>query len=281
MEKYLISRGKKLRLVRTLIMGVINVTPDSFSDGGRFLDEKKALNEALKMVEDGADIIDIGGESTGPGSKKISASEELKRVIPVIKKLRDRSQVWISVDTYKAAVAQEVLQAGADMINDVTALRGDGKMAEILSGYDVPVVIMYSKDKTARTTLRKTEYKNVLKTVSDFLAERVDYAVNKGISRRRLIIDPGMGAFLSMDEKYSLQILKHLDYFKKLKLPVLAGASRKSFIGKAMNLPVEERLEGSLACAAVAIMNGADILRVHDVRESRRVADMVYAIKNS
>ena len=205
----------------------------------------------------------------------------MSRVIPLIEKLRQKVKAWISVDTYKAEVARTALEAGADMVNDVTALRGDKKMAALLAKYRVPVVIMYSKDKTPRTTLRDVRYSDVVKTVSDFLRERIAYGVKNGIERKRFVIDPGMGAFIGTDPKYSLQILKNLAQMKKLGLPILVGPSRKSFIGKVLDLPVGERLEGSLACAAAAVFNGADILRVHDVRQSRLVAKMMHEITDS
>jgi len=274
-------RGKKLSLQKPLIMGILNVTPDSFSDGGKFKSTEEAVEHALKMVQEGADIIDIGGESTGPGSKDVVEKEELERVLPVIEGLRKKSDVWISVDTYKAEVARHALEKGVDMVNDVTALRGDEKMVSVLAEYDVPIVIMYAKDPTARTTREAKNYDDVVKTVHHFLVERLDFGVRNGIRKDRFILDPGMGAFVSSDSKYSLQLLKRLDEFKDMGLPILVGASRKGFIGEILKTKVQERLEGSLACAAVALMNGASILRVHDVQETRRVADMVHAIMTS
>lgn len=302
-------------------MGILNVTPDSFSDGGKLYAEvvpgrdrsevnvEKAVEVALQMVSDGADIIDIGGESTGPGSKDVSLEEELARVIPVVRGLRSEMQnglfkaknevkslhvhtqttlsgvdvnvadkrPLISVDTYKAEVARQALEAGADMINDVTALRGDPQMAGVLAKYDVPVVIMYAKDATARTTREVVHYDDIIQTVRAFLEERIAYGVASGIARDRFVIDPGMGAFVSGDPKYSLEILKRLAELQDLHLPILVGASRKGFIGSVL----EERLEGSLACAAVATLNGASILRVHDVQETRRFIDMIWNIKKA
>lgn len=275
------SRGKKLSLNKPLVMGILNVTPDSFADGGKYMEPKVAVERALQMIEEGADIVDIGGESTGPDSKDVSLSEELKRVIPVFEKLRCETTAWLSVDTYKSYVAAHALNVGADMVNDVTALRGDEKMASALAKYDVPVVIMYAKDATARTTREAKQYEDVVQTVCDFLAARIDYAVRSGIRRDQLMVDPGMGAFVSYDPKYSLQILKKLKKLRDFDLPILAGPSRKSFIGQTLNLPLEERLEGGLAVCAVAVMNGASILRVHDVKETRRVVEMVHAIMNS
>lgn len=283
---------------KPLIMGILNVTPDSFSDGGKFVaagsggtsggrvDVDAAVARALQMASEGAEIIDIGGESSGPGSKDVSSEEELARVIPVVKKLKEGiGRVFISVDTYKAEVARQAIEVGADIINDVTALRGDvvavgeSKMAAVLAKYpNVPVIIMYSKDPTARTTRENTQYDDVIATVRKFLEERIGVGVKQGIARDRFIVDPGMGAFVSTDPKYSLEILRRLQEFgtdRVLKgLPILIGASRKGFLGGA----VQNRLEGSLACAAIAMQNGASILRVHDVKETRRFVDMLASI---
>lgn len=267
---------------RPLVMGILNVTPDSFSDGGKFLDPKKAVRRALQMIEEGADIIDIGGESSGPGSVNVSLEEELKRVIPVVKALRAsaRGKILISVDTYKAEVAAQAVKAGAQMINDVTAFRGDKAMAKTLAKLKVPVVIMYSKDSSARTTRKNVRYKDVVKTVVDFLRKQMLFGMKAGIKKENFILDPGMGAFISADPNYSLQLLNRLSELKKLG-PLLVGASRKGFIGQVLDVPLDQRLEGSLACAAIATLNGASILRAHDVKETRRIVDMVFAIMNS
>lgn len=268
-------------LKKPLVMGVLNVTPDSFSDGGKYLQAGKAVKHAMQMVKDGADIIDIGGQSTGPGSKSVSLGEELRRVLPVLRRLRPKIKILISVDTWGAEVAEQALECGADMINDVTALRGDKKMASVLAKYNKPVVLMYSKDKTARTSMRNVLYDDVVKTVKDFLKKQIEVAVRGGIQRKNLILDPGMGAFVSSSAKYSLEILARLKEFQIFGLPILVGPSKKSFIGQTLNLPLSERLEGGLACAVVAVMNGASILRVHDVKQIRRIIDMTYAIKNA
>ena len=265
---------------RTYIMGIVNAAPDSFSGDGN-TDIEAAVAQGCRFVEEGADILDIGGESTGPGSRDVAVEEELTRVMPVLISLRAQTHAWISIDTYKARVAAEALEAGADMINDVTALRGDGEMPKVLADYPVPVVLMYSKDKTARTTSDEVKYEDVVGTVGDFLKSRVDFAVKHGIARDRLILDPGMGAFVSSDPKCSLRLLRDLDGLVKLGFPMLVGASRKSFIGRVLDLPADQRLEGSLAACAVAVMKGASILRVHDVKQTRRVVDMVQAIINS
>ena len=268
-------------LARPLLMGVLNVTPDSFSDGGRYVSVSEAVRACLKMIDDGADMIDIGGEATGPGSREVSLAEELKRVIPVVEQLRLKTDAWISVDTWKAQVARLAVKAGADMINDVTALRGDVEMAKVIAELGVPVVLMYSKDPVPRTTLDEKVYVNVVDTVMNFLRERLEYASRFGIAMEKCVLDPGMGAFISMDPKYSLQILKRLKEIVSLGRPVLVGASRKSFIGKVLGLPVGERLEGGLACLAHALMGGAAIIRTHDVKESARFMKMYLAINQS
>jgi len=262
-------------------MGVLNVTPDSFSDGGKFDSKKKAAARFYEMVNEGADIIDIGGESSGPGSKDVAIEEELNRVIPLLKEVRKHSDIWISVDTCKAEVAKKALDAGADMVNDVLALRGDSKMAEIIEQAKVPVVLMYSKDPTARTTTALKHYDDVVSHIKAFLEDRIHIAEINGIKKDLIIIDPGQGGFVSGDPKYSLQILRRLKEFESFNMPILIGSSRKSLIGLTLNLPLHERLEGSLACAAVAVMNGAKIIRAHDVRATRRIIDMVWAIMNS
>jgi dihydropteroate synthase len=281
MQEHLTSRGKILSMSGPLIMGVLNVTPDSFSDGGRFKTPGDAVKAALKMVEDGADIIDVGGESTGPNSKEVALKEELKRIIPVIRALRKKTDAWISVDTWKAETARAAVEAGADMINDVTALRGDPDMAKTVAEMKVPVVLMYSKDPGARTTLTKKGYGNVTATVMAFLKKRLAYAKKEGIPPEMCVVDPGMGAFVSADARYSLRLLKDLHAFGELKRPLLVGASRKSFIGKVLDLPEDERLEGGLACAAYAFFGGASMIRTHDVKETVRFLRMLYAIIKS
>lgn len=281
MQKFLVSRGKKLSLAKPLVMGVLNVTPDSFSDGGKYLDPKKAVKKALQMLKEGADIIDIGGESSGPDSKDVSLKDELARVIPVVRMLRAQTEAWVSVDTYKAEVARSALDAGADMINDVTAFRGDEGLAEVVAECGVPVVIMYSKDVSARTTRKVVEYKNVVSFVQKFLKERVAVGMKAGIRKVQFIIDPGMGAFVSGEPKYSLQILKKLEKFGDMGMPILVGASRKGFIGQVLGVGFDERLEGGLAAHALAVLHGAGIIRTHDVKETRRVVDMVNAVMKS
>lgn len=248
-------------------MGILNVTPDSFSDGGKYVKPQEALKQALQMIKEGADIIDIGGESSGPNSKDVTLKEELRRVIPVVLSLRalvkkEGSNLLISVDTWKAEVARQAVMAGANMINDVTALRGDPGMAKIVAQTGVPIVLMYSKDPTARTTRTQKRYKNVVKTIIAFLQERVDFALAAGIKRTQIILDPGMGAFVSSIPKYSYEILERLKEFKKLGFPILVGASRKSFLPGT----IHERLAPTLKAHRLAVQNGAAIIRVHDVQ---------------
>jgi dihydropteroate synthase len=258
-------------------MGVVNVTPDSFSDGGRFVDPQAAYDHGLRLIDEGADILDVGGQSTAPDSGTVSTDEECRRVLPVVSKLAAEG-ACVSVDTFKAEVARRSLDAGALMVNDVTALRGDEAMCSALANADCRVVLMYSKDRTARTTMGAPHYDDVVPEVCRFLRSRIELAVANGIDQGRIVVDPGMGAFVSTDPRMSLDILRRLDLVLDVGCPVLVGASRKGFIGKVLDLGVDERLEGSLACAAVAAWNGARIVRVHDVLETVRVVKMVDAI---
>lgn len=254
------------------IMGILNVTLDSFSDGGKFFSVKKAVKHALKMIKEGADIIDVGGESGGPGSLFVPAEEELRRVIPVIKRIAPiakKRKILISIDTYKAEVARQAIASGAKIVNDVTALRGDPEMAKVIANSGVKVILMYSKDKTARTTRKKKHYKDVVGTVMKFLKSRIDFALKQGIKRSQIIIDPGMGAFISVIPKYSFEILTRLKEFKKLGFSILIGASRKSFLPGA----VGERLAPTLIAHLIATQNGANIIRVHDIKEHKIIKE--------
>ncbi len=260
---------------RTHIMGVLNVTPDSFSDGGKFLRKDEAVRQGMKMAEEGADIIDVGGQSTRPGSEPISPQQELSRVIPVIESLSEKIDVPISIDTYKAEVAREALSSGAEMINDISALRFDSRMRRIASEHKVPVVLMHIKG-TPKNMQENPWYDDVIGEIIGYLKESIRIATDAGIDRKKIMIDPGIGFGKRLQD--NLNILKNLKKFSILGCPILIGCSRKSFIGKILDLPVEERLEGSLAALAVAVMNGANIVRVHDVKESRRVIKLVDAI---
>ncbi|MGB2697650.1 MAG: dihydropteroate synthase [Candidatus Zixiibacteriota bacterium] len=276
-KKFEINFGKrKLDLCsHTHLMGVLNVTPDSFSDGGKFLNPQDAVEQALIMAEQGADIIDVGGESTRPGAETIPVDEEIRRVIPVIKEIVKKTDIPISIDTYKSEVATQALDAGAVMINDISALRFDPEMKKIASRYGVPVVLMHIQG-TPRNMQDNPFYDNLIQEISDYLKESVELAENSGIDEEKIIIDPGIGFGKRLED--NLEILKKLNKLNSLGKPILVGLSRKSFIGKVLDLPLGERLEGSLAALAVAIQNGAKILRVHDVKESKRAARMVDAI---
>ncbi len=260
---------------RTHIIGILNVTPDSFSDGGKFFKFDDAVKQGIKMAEEGADILDIGGESTRPGSNPVSLEEELSRVIPVIESLSKRIDIPISIDTYKAKVAQTALKAGAQMINDISALRFDPEMKKITAEYNVPIVLMHIQG-TPRNMQENPWYEDVISEITDYLKESIKIATGAGIDPDKIIIDPGIGFGKRLED--NLNILKNLKRFSILNCPILIGCSRKSFIGKILNLPMGERLEGSLAALAVAVMNGAHIVRVHDIKESKRVVELIDAI---
>jgi len=256
-------------------MGVLNVTPDSFSDGGKFFKMENAVEQGMKMAQEGADIIDVGGESTRPGSDPLPTEEELSRVIPVIRSLSEKTDVPISIDTYKAEVAKQALDAGAQMINDISALRFDPEMKKIASEYKVPINLMHIKG-TPKNMQKDPWYEDVIGEITEYLKKSIKIACDAGIDSQKIIIDPGIGFGKRLEN--NLNILKNLKKFSILGCPILIGCSRKSFIGKILDVPVEERLEGSLAALAVAVMNGANIVRVHDVKESRRAAGLMDAI---
>ncbi|MFH1825628.1 MAG: dihydropteroate synthase [Candidatus Firestonebacteria bacterium] len=269
-------RNYKLDLSnKTHIMGILNITPDSFSDGGRFFKSGLAVKHALDMVENGADIIDIGGESTRPGSNPITVKEEIKRVLPVLKELIKKTKVPISVDTYKYEVVKVVLEEGASIINDISGLHFDKRIAKLISKYKAGIVIMHIKG-TPRNMQETPHYKNVIKEIADYIKEGIKNAVLAKIDRSSIMIDPGLGFGKTLE--HNLAIFKRLNEFKKLGFPILIGPSRKSFIGKILNLPVTERLEGTLGAVAVSILNGANVIRVHDVKEVYRVTRVVEAI---
>lgn len=259
---------------RTYVMGILNLSPDSFYAGSSYSDIEKAVNRAHEMVGQGADIIDVGGESTRPGSEPLTTEEEIKRVIPVVEKLLDEIKVPISVDTYKVEVAERALEIGAHIINDIYGLRTEG-MAELISKYDVPVVIMHMQG-TPKDMQKNPQYKYVIKEIISFLKERAKFAEKSGIKSDKIIIDPGIG--FGKTTGHNLKIIKNLGKFKSLGYPILIGVSRKSFIGNILNLGPEERLEGTLAAISISIMNGANILRVHDVKEAVRASRIADAI---
>lgn len=263
---------------KTHIMGILNMTPDSFSDGGLFLDEDKALVHARKMVDEGADIIDIGGESTRPGAKPVTAQEEKKRVISLIEKLSREIQVPISIDTYKSEVAKAALEAGARIINDISGFRFDQGMAKLAAEKETPVIIMHMKG-TPLEMQDMPSYSSVMSEVYCFLKDRIEYAVSAGIRHEKIIVDPGIGFGKRISD--NLEILNDIDELKGLGCPILMGTSRKSFIGKILDLPEGERLEGTAATIAVGMLKGVHILRIHDVGPMVRFTRMLDAIKNS
>lgn len=257
-------------------MGIINVTPDSFYDGGRRLDSDRAIADGLGLIEGGADIIDVGGESTRPGARAVSAEEERERVLPVIRGLRKVAKIPISIDTYKARVAREALDEGADIINDISALRFDAEMVALAAAEKVPVVLMHMLG-TPRTMQIEPRYDDVLREVIDFLAERIQFAAQSGIERQNIIVDPGIGFGKTLD--HNLTLLRGLPAFAALGQPLLVGASRKAFIGRILGTEPDQRLEGSLAAAVAAAIGGADMVRVHDVRETYRAIRVADAVR--
>lgn len=261
---------------RTVIMGILNVTPDSFYDGGRHATKEQALERALGMATAGADIIDVGGESTRPGAAPVGREKETARVVPVIEAVTDAVDVPVSIDTSKAAVAEAALDAGASMVNDVTALRNDERMASVVAKHDVPVCLMHMLG-TPRDMQDSPAYEDVMGEISRFLHDRACYAMQQGISRDNIILDPGIGfgKRTGAGIEDNCEILARLQELKSLGYPVLVGVSRKSFIGNLCGCSPEERLEGSLGAVAMAISNGADIVRVHDIEATRRMAAVV------
>lgn len=271
-------KGKTLnRDKQTLIMGVLNITPDSFYEGSRTSDPDECIQIIGKMIEEGADIIDIGGESTRPGSLGISAQQELDRIMPVVERAVKCFDITVSVDTTKSIVAEAVLSAGVSIINDISGLRFDKHMADCIAHHDAGVVIMHTTTKPVDMQ-KHTTYNSLIEDIIDYLESSLDKAENAGINRLSTIIDPGIGFGKTLEQ--NLTILNNLDKFLILNRPVLTGTSRKSFIGKILgDIPAGERLEGTLASVAVSIIKGAMIVRVHDVREAKLascVADAIY-----
>jgi dihydropteroate synthase len=261
-----------------LVMGILNVTPDSFSDGGRFVQEGLAVKHVNKMIEEGADIIDIGGESTRPGASAVSIDEECQRVIPCIEAIRKNSDIPISIDTSKPEVMKEAVNAGASMINDVNALKNEGAI-ELVGQLDIPVCIMHMQGEP-RTMQHKPEYEDVVKDIKEFLNYRLDQCVEAGIKRENIIIDPGFGFGKTLE--HNLSLFKHLEEFESLGAPLLVGVSRKSMIGAVLDdAPVDERLYGSVALATLATWMNAQILRVHDVKATADALKLCQAVKEA
>lgn len=264
---------------RPLIMGVLNVTPDSFFDGGKFFKPEKAVRHALRMVKDGADIVDVGGESTKPYAEPISTDEELKRVIPVIEGIRARSDIIISIDTYKSKVAKEACAVGADIVNDISGLTFDKEMVNVVSKLGVYVVIMHIQG-TPKDMQKNPYYEDVISEIKDFFIERIGFARRHGIEEDNIILDPGIGFGKRVED--NLKILKQLESFKEIGRPILIGTSMKGFIGKVTDSSLEEeRTEGTLASIAISVWNRADIIRVHDVKKACKVVKLVDAVMKS
>lgn len=254
---------------KTYIMGILNVTPDSFSDGGDFSNIDIAISHAKEMISEGADIIDIGGESTRPGHEYVEAQEEKARVLPVIKRLKEEINVPISVDTYKADVADAALELGVEMINDVWGLTRDKNMANVIAKHDAYVCIMHNQDGTKYN-------KDIMESIKEFLQDSVDLALKSGIKKDKIVLDPGIGFGKTFEQ--NLEVLRRLDELNTLGYPVLLGTSRKSVIGGVLNVEPKERVEGTLATTVLGIRDGVDIVRVHDVKENIRAAKMADAL---
>ena len=249
-------------------MGILNVNPDSFSDGGKYNEVDKAVERAIQMVEDGADIIDIGGESTRPGYTEISVEEELERVIPIIERLKMEVEVPLSIDTYKGEVARQSLRAGAHVINDIWGAKRDSNMAAIAAEYQAPLILMHNRD--------NLNYTSFLEDVVSDLQESIDIAIGAGVSNEKIILDPGIG--FAKDLNGNLEMMRGLDRLVAMGYPVLLATSRKSLIGNVLNLPVEERIEGTGATICYGIQKGCQLIRVHDVKEMTRMARMMDAL---
>jgi len=268
-------KGQRLRLERPLLMGIVNVTPDSFFDGGRFCDPQRAVAHALRLVEEGADLLDIGAESTRPGALPVDEQEERRRLVPVVAAVAKAVSVPISVDTSKAEVAKAAIDAGAIMVNDVTALRGDSAMVGVVAQAGVALVLMHMQG-TPDIMQHAPRYDDVVGEVAQFLAERVRYAIDQGVARDRIVVDPGIGFGKTLG--HNLDLLANLHVFAELGYPLLVGPSRKGFIGQLTDQSVEARGWGTAGVVALAVEQGANILRVHDVGPMKDVAKVAVAI---
>lgn len=262
---------------KTHIMGILNITPDSFSDGGLHFDRNAAIDRAVRMADEGADIIDIGGESTRPGSDPVFLDEELKRTLPVIEAISSKLTIPVSIDTYKSAVATRAIDAGASIVNDISGLRFDPEMPGVVSRHKVPVVIMHIKG-SPKNMQTDPVYQALVPEIMDYLSGSIEVAVSAGVREEMIVIDPGIGFGKTFD--HNLEIINRLDQFKSFEKPILIGPSRKAFLGKILDgAPSGERLEGTAAAVAISIIKGANIIRVHDVKEMAKVAKVADAIK--
>ncbi len=260
---------------KPIVMGILNVTPDSFSDGGKYNNSLKAIDHAIRMEDEGADIIDIGGESTRPGAKPVNIEEEIKRVIPVIEGIRKKSNITISIDTYKSNVADKAISAGANIINDISGLRFDEHMVHIVSKSQVPVIVMHMLG-NPQNMQSNPSYTNLMQELIYFFEERVGVLTSNGVKNNNIILDPGIGFGKTIDHNFT--IIRELNRIVLLGFPVLLGPSRKSFIGNVLNLPSEDCIEGTTAAVTAAIINGSRIVRVHDVKEMFRVVKITEKI---
>ena len=251
-----------------LIMGILNVTPDSFSDGGQFNNLDASLKQVEKMIADGADLLDLGGESTRPGHTQISDTEEIDRVVPMITAIRDRFDIPISIDTYKGAVGEAALKAGAHLVNDIWGFKYDPTLAAVTAKYKVPCILMHNRD--------NQHYENLIAEIKTDLQASIDIALKAGIARDAIILDPGIG--FGKDYAQNMETMYHLESLQSLGYPLLLGTSRKGFIGLTLDLPVTERVEGTVATTVIGIMKGVSIIRVHDVRENKRASQMTAGI---
>lgn len=262
---------------KTYVMGILNITPDSFSDGGAYDGVEEAVKRAHEMVEEGAHIIDVGGESSRPGAEYVTEAEELARVVPVIRRLCEEVEVPISIDTYKAGVAKACIEAGAHIINDISGFKGDPDMPNVAASLGVPCILMHMRG-TPKTMQTNLEYSSFIGELTEELSESVEMAVEAGIEKKNIILDPGVGFSKSFD--HNLEIINKIDELSKMGYPLLVGASRKSFIGEILEVTADQRLEGSLAVAVISSWEGAAILRVHDVEETVRALKVTDAIKS-
>lgn len=269
----LMARGTELNLSTPQVMGILNVTPDSFSDGGTHNSLNDAVDHVAKLIAEGASIIDIGGESTRPGASDVSIDEELQRVVPVVEAIRQRFDIWISVDTSKAQVITESANVGASIINDIRSLQEPGAL-EAAAKTGLPVCIMHMQG-NPKTMQQSPHYENVMMDVDRFLQENIQRCVDAGIEKNQIILDPGFGFGKNLAHNY--QLLAHLSELHHFGLPILAGMSRKSMVGQLLNVPPQERVAGSVACAVIAAMQGAQIIRVHDVKETVDAMKVVQA----
>ena len=261
---------------RTLIMGILNLTPDSFSDGGQFNSIQKALDHTMSMIEAGADIIDIGGESTRPGSKPISFVEEIERTIPVIEEIRKISDCAISIDSYKSEVVEAALNVNANIVNDISGLTYDNKMAKLISDNKAPLILMHMKGKPLDMQ-KNPIYDDLISEICNFFSNQIFFANSVGIDSSKIILDPGIGFGKRIEDNF--EIIRELKQIRAMGFPVLIGPSRKSFIGDTLNLPTDDRIEGTMATITAGLLNGANIVRVHDIKETLRTVSIAERIK--